>query len=94
MSFNIKNNLYISGNEPGNIAVSSENSSECAQKKDGTWLSASFLERQRKISVNAAGEQREYLRNEWIMSPGNVLSDALFEVGNTGVCQTNHSWLG
>lgn len=41
-------------------------------KEDATLLSAAFLERQRKISVNASQEQREYLRNEWIMSLGIV----------------------
>lgn len=41
-------------------------------KKDGTLFSAPFLERQREISVNAAQEQREYLRNELIMSTGNL----------------------
>lgn len=53
------------------FAASSENG-WCIRWTQRRCHFATFLERLRKISVNATWEQREYLRNEWIMSLGNV----------------------
>lgn len=52
--------------KPGDLAVTLETVDTFSEhKEDATFLSATFfLERQKKISVNASQEQREYLRNE------------------------------
>lgn len=72
-SFKIKNISYISrARKCCNFLEKQSVYLLSAKKKMALCFQHLFLERQREISVNAAQEQREYLRNELIMSTGNL----------------------